>query len=316
MATAKKKPAAKAAPAPQPTGPRILQVRQGSPEWLAERANRIGGSDANVLMDASPYLTPFQLWQIKLGKRPKPEGWAMGRGHLLEPIIMERYQAVSGHLVDPVVMVAANDWQITSLDGRTIDGDRVVEAKNLDRENFELLRDQRILPAKYVPQVIHNLGVSGAAVLDFVAYNEALDEFEILEVSPDTAYFAKLTAAEAEFRDCLLTQLPPAMVDRDVVERDDPVWIAKALEWERAKVKVEEAEASLEKLREDMIVLAGEQNSRGGGVIVTFASRKGNVNWQSLAKAYSIPVEVQDAARAKRTAYTVVQREKKGEAKL
>lgn len=313
MAAAKKKTAS---PTPPPTGPRILSVRQGSPEWHAERATRIGGSDANVVMLASPYLTPFELWQIKMGKRPRPEGWQLARGQELEPIIMEKYQARTGHIVDPVVMVAANDWQIASLDGRTIDGDRLVEAKNLDRESFELLRDQRILPPKYAPQTLHNLHVCGAQVLDFVAYNEALDELEILEVTPDAAAFAKLTAAEADFRECLLAKLPPAFTDRDVISRDDKAWLAKAEEWEAAKVKVEEAEATLERLRDEMVALAGEQNSRGGGVIVTFASRKGNVNWQALAKLYGIGAEIQDAHRAKRTAYTVVQREKAGKGSL
>lgn len=313
MAAARKKAATPTAP--PPTGPRILAVRQGTPEWLKEREIRIGGSDANVVALASPYLTPFQLWQIKTGKKPKPEGWAMAKGHDLEPIIMERYQAMTGHIVDPVVMVAANDWQIASLDGRTLDGDRLVEAKQLDKESFELAL-QGVVPAKYVPQVIHNLGVCGGQVLDLACYHEETDRFHVLEVTPDSDYFAKLTAAEAEFRECLIAKLPPGFVDRDVIERDDPAWLAKALAWEAAKVKVEEAEASLERIRDEMIALAGEQNSRGGGVIVTFASRKGNVNWQAIAKAYSIPAEVQDAARGKRTAYTVVQREKVGKGAL
>lgn len=314
MPRAAKTTAAAAAPVPTDR-PRILRVSQGTPEWHGERAARIGGSDANVIEGASPYLTPFQLWQIKTGKRERPEGYALREGQRLEPIIMERYMARTGRIVSPVVMVAGNDWQISSLDGMTLDQDRVVEAKNIDRESFELAKAGQVAP-KYWPQVQHNLGVTRAPVLDFVAYNEAADDLAIVEVTLDTPYFFELTEHERAFLESVITQVPPALVDRDVVLRDDELWRDTAAAWEIAKQRLEEAEATLERRKADVIRLAGEQNCRGAGVIATFCGRKGNVDWERLAKDLGVEKATIEQYRKKGSSYVVVQREKAGKGAL
>lgn len=312
MARAAKKPTP---PPPVPSGPRILNVQQGTEAWHRERSTRIGGSDANVIALASPYTTPFELFQVRTGIRPRPEGWALARGQMLEPLIMERYEARTGRILDPVVMVAANDWQITSLDGRTLDGDRVAEAKNLDLESFELALTG-VVPPKYQPQVTHNLGVSGAAVLDLVCYHEATDRLHVLELTPDTAAFEALTKAEAEFRTCLLEKAPPPLTDRDVVLRVDDSWRLAAEAFIAKKQQLEDLEAELEVTRRVLIDLAGIHNARGCGALVTFASRAGNVDWKRLAKEHGIHDDVIAGYRGKRTSYTLVALERAGKGAL
>ena len=44
---------------------KLVSVEQGSKEWLALRNNKIGASDAPIIMGESSWTTPFQLWQIK-----------------------------------------------------------------------------------------------------------------------------------------------------------------------------------------------------------------------------------------------------------
>jgi putative phage-type endonuclease len=320
-------PRAAKSPAPPPvihTGPRILPVSQGSEAWHRERSTRIGGSDANIIALASPYTTPFELFQIRTGLRPRPEGWVLAKGHRLEPIIMEQYEARTGRILDPVVMVAANDWQIASLDGRTLDGDRIAEAKQLDRESFELALTG-VVPPKYQAQVEHNLGVSGAAVLDLVCFHEATEEarkrgetdrLHVLEVTPDAARFAALTKLEADFRACLLAKAPPELTDRDVVQRDDAAWRAAAELFLATKRELEDLEATLATQRQALIDLAGIHNARGCGAFVTFASRAGNVDWKRLAKDIGVPQDTIEVYRGKRTAYTLVAAERAGKAVL
>lgn len=301
--------------APPPSGPRILTCRQGTDEWQRERAGRIGGSDANVIGLVSPYMTPFELYQVKLGLRPRPEGFILNRGHELEPKIRRRFEAATGLLVDPVVMVAANDWQITSLDGRTLDGDLVAEFKMLDLESYEQA-EAGILPAKYVPQTLHNVGVAEAEQLLLGCYHEATDRFCIVEVAPDPQAFAVLTAQELEFRTRLLAKVPPELCDRDVVVREDAAWLLAATAWAAAKLKVDEAEATLEKKRQALIDLAGIHNARGHGALVTFASRAGSVDYARLCKDHGIHASVIEGYRKPRTAYTLVAAEKVGKEKL
>ena len=42
---------------------------QGTSEWLENRKNHIGASDAPVVMGVSPWDTPYKLWENKLGRR-------------------------------------------------------------------------------------------------------------------------------------------------------------------------------------------------------------------------------------------------------
>ena len=41
----------------------IVDLQQNTPEWLEFRRLRIGASDAPVIMEVSPYTTPYTLWE-------------------------------------------------------------------------------------------------------------------------------------------------------------------------------------------------------------------------------------------------------------
>jgi predicted phage-related endonuclease len=41
-------------------------MQQQTPEWLEFRKNKIGASDAPIIMETSPWKTPYQLWLEKL----------------------------------------------------------------------------------------------------------------------------------------------------------------------------------------------------------------------------------------------------------
>ena len=68
-------------------------------DWLAERTSGIGGSDVARIVGASPYGSALGLWGEKTG-RCQPDAPtdidAVEMGHLLEPVIAERYAAKHG----------------------------------------------------------------------------------------------------------------------------------------------------------------------------------------------------------------------------
>lgn len=68
---------------------RLLGVfEDGSPEWHAARARRIGASDIGVICGWSPFRTRADLLAEKRGETaPRPMSDAMARGHYLEPAI-------------------------------------------------------------------------------------------------------------------------------------------------------------------------------------------------------------------------------------
>lgn len=68
------------------------------PKWLAARMHGIGASESATLFGVSPWHTPLSLWAEKTGKleHEQSDGEWLDWGNLLEPLIAERYAAVTG----------------------------------------------------------------------------------------------------------------------------------------------------------------------------------------------------------------------------
>ena len=66
-------------------------------EWLAEREKGIGASDVAAILGLSPWETPFSLWLKKTHQvEPEPENEAMLMGHLLEEVVVKRWEMETG----------------------------------------------------------------------------------------------------------------------------------------------------------------------------------------------------------------------------
>ena len=50
----------------------ILKLVQGSPEWHAHRSQSRNASETPVVLGMSPWMTPFQLWEIRTGRKAGP----------------------------------------------------------------------------------------------------------------------------------------------------------------------------------------------------------------------------------------------------
>src|SRR5690606_40736197 len=67
-----------------PTGRLLGTWPDGSPEWHAARASRLGGSDMAAVLGRSPWVSPYRLWHLKAGKVVDgPASVAQARGHYL-----------------------------------------------------------------------------------------------------------------------------------------------------------------------------------------------------------------------------------------
>lgn len=96
-------PAAVADEAVPGAGPRIVQLVQGSAEWLAYRRSVRNASESAALLGLSPWMTPYQLWRVKTGRFEPPVTQAMQRGTELEPLARQAYEAQTGlHQRGPV----------------------------------------------------------------------------------------------------------------------------------------------------------------------------------------------------------------------
>jgi len=65
---------------------------QRNAEWLRQRRNGIGASEAAALFGEHPYTSAYRLWLLKIGEiGDSPAGPAAKIGKLLEPIMLQHY---------------------------------------------------------------------------------------------------------------------------------------------------------------------------------------------------------------------------------
>jgi len=161
--------------------PKIVELEQNTPEWLAWRKQHVGGSDAAKLLFLHPYddlpKDRLTLWMDKTGRlkeKPKTNGdfmTPMQRGQVLEPEARERYCIEAGEFAPPVCMECTDEgleFMGASLDGWT--GERAVELKCPSNARSYLDVKERKIPEHFRIQCQHNMHVAQAEYCDLGVY--------------------------------------------------------------------------------------------------------------------------------------------------
>jgi putative phage-type endonuclease len=79
----------------------IVNLVQGSTEWHEHRRNHRNASETPIVLGVSPWCTPYQLWQQKLGLAKPEVNGAMLRGTELEPAARAAYERLTGLTMKP-----------------------------------------------------------------------------------------------------------------------------------------------------------------------------------------------------------------------
>ena len=136
----------------------IVRMAQGSPEWHEHRRRYRNASETPAVLGISPWHTPYQLWQMKLGLIEQEVTPAMRHGSEIEPAARSAYEHQTGRVMQPLVVVDGE--YSASLDGMTLGGERIVEikcpVKGRDSTLWKTVEAGR-LPEYYEKQVEHQL---------------------------------------------------------------------------------------------------------------------------------------------------------------
>lgn len=100
----------------------VLRADAPRDQWLAERTHGVGGSDVPVLLGASPYGSPYEVWQSKVDPRADEPTDAMTRGTRLEPVLAQWFCDDTGLTVRRCGLLARRD-----ADHRRVNLDRLTE---------------------------------------------------------------------------------------------------------------------------------------------------------------------------------------------
>jgi predicted phage-related endonuclease len=182
----------------------VVTAEQRSPEWFLARLGRLTGSRAADMLAtiksgeaAARRDLRMQLVCERLTQTLQEESFvnaAMQRGVELEPAAFAAYEARTGQLAERTGFLAHDTLAIgCSLDGHVGDFEGICEFKcPKSATHLRYLRDGRV-PADYLPQITHNLWVSGASWCDFLSFDDrfppALQTF-LVRVERDEAAIA------------------------------------------------------------------------------------------------------------------------------
>ena len=182
----------------------IVDLEQGSEQWLDWRHQGIGASDAPVIMGENPWRGIDQLLAEKM--HPRRDGFqneAMRRGTELEPTARSLYCTTVGVTVRPACLQSLrHDWLRASVDGISVDGQRVVEIK-CGQSVYRKTATSGSPPDYYFGQLQHVLALTGLATIDFWCFFPALDPIHVV-VNRNEGYIRRLLLAEEAFWDKIL----------------------------------------------------------------------------------------------------------------
>jgi hypothetical protein len=200
----------------------ILTDDQRSDAWRSARLGRLTGSRAKDILKsirsggeaAARRDYRLQLVCERLTGRADEDGYVsaeMQRGTDMEPAALAAYEAETGQIVQATGFLSADGLMVgCSLDGHVGDFAGIVELKCPKSATHLGYIREGLMPAAHLPQLRHNLWVSGAEWADFCSFDDRLPEDLQLFRVRVTREEAKLDDYEKEARAFL------AEVDREL----------------------------------------------------------------------------------------------------
>jgi putative phage-type endonuclease len=232
-------------------------------------------------MGLSPWKTPFQLWEEKLGMQPEPEmNYAMQRGHDLEPFARQAYIDYTGIHIDPdVVFHPAISYMMASLDGISKDRSIIVEIKCPGNKDHELAKSGKV-PEKYYAQLQHQLEVTGLNLVHYFSFRNG--DHELIEIQRDNEFIQEMLKKEETFWNFMKTTSSPPLTDKDYVEREDEEWKSAAKRWAAINADLTMLKEKEKEQRELLIQMSDNKSTYGAGVKLRKVTRKGSLDFNRL----------------------------------
>lgn len=182
----------------------LINLQQNSPEWHDFRDCHLGGSDAPIILGASPWCLPRELYLQKTPFAPpkKPMTWQMKRGQDLEDKARDCLESQVNIKFKPVVMEYVDYPFIScSLDGISEDGNVICEIKCPNEKTHKESIDGNI-PIYYNIQIQHALMVSGAEYCLYFSYRPEYDiPTALVKIQPNTELMLEILTKEIDFWD-------------------------------------------------------------------------------------------------------------------
>ncbi|EAH8149311.1 hypothetical protein EJC82_06660 [Campylobacter jejuni] len=235
---------------------KIIDLEQGSGEWLNFRKGKIGASMiASCVGIKGAFSSKEEARDIILGLKEVYQNEAMRRGNEYEPLIRARVEFLHSVSITPVVLQSLeNEIFIASLDG--IDENGVIYEFKYSQDEYDFIKKNKKPSDKYYAQVQFQLYISGKEKCIFVAMNKE-EEIVECEVLRDEAYQEWLVKSVKQFiLDYIINQ------KSDYKDLDDNHAKELTIEIIRLENTIKPIKEKLESLKKELIALANGEKAR------------------------------------------------------
>ena len=275
----------------------ILDVTQGSPEWLELKYTHIGGSYAASIMEFQKHKTWAQLWQKMTFKEPHDEpNIAMERGKFYEPVARNIFaDRRKIKLITPVVKSVKNPILIASLDGCTYENGafkNVIEIKCYGMEKHIASLKNNLVPVDAWVQCQHIMYVLDIQEMHYISFYPempSVEQYHEILVERSDDYLEIYLSKVAKFVNYLNTFTQPDPTDRDFDDYSkNPDWRILEEYYESLLIKQKQIESDLEDTRNQLIKLANNRSVQGDKIRLTRVHTKGRVIYQNIPELKNV----------------------------
>ena len=268
-------------------------------EWLEARKKGVGSSDSPVILKASPFKTPKELWAEKLGLIPEPESTpAMKRGEVLEDLVADLYADKTSRKLQrkkDILYHPNLSWMLANIDRQIVGespGPAPLEIKCPGIRVFSRIKREG-LPDYCIIQLQHQLAVTKRKWAAFAVFNSELWQLIHFDVEPDRELQDLIIEHDARFwEEHVLKQIPPEeeeigvelpKVEGKLFKADALPEVVQMVEDLREARQLYEAAELAKKSAEDRIKIAMEEAQadilEANGCRVYYSWQKGRRNF-------------------------------------
>ena len=180
---------------------KISTVHMELTEWLEQRKQGIGGSDAGAVCGLNPYASPMSVYQDKTSPEIRiQENEAMRQGRDLEDYVAKRFMEATGFKVRRSNVIYKSEeypFMLADVDRLIVGEDAGLECKTASAFQQDKWKDGAV-PPHYLIQCLHYMAVTGKKSW-YLAVVILGREFRYVKVDWDEGMIRNLIEVEKDF---------------------------------------------------------------------------------------------------------------------
>ena len=263
----------------------IVDLEQGTDEWLEWRRGKLCSSDMAALLGYNAFGRSLKRWHREKINHPLAgfDAIAMKRGRDREKEARKMFEAMLGApCMNPVIASNLTPWAGASLDVLNEDLRIGGEIKCPTNPEVHLKAISGLVPDYYMPQLQWSMYCTGFDSWEYISFCPENHDHPYVQfkVARNEFMIEEMLDKGKWFMDCLRDGVNPV----DEVFIEDKVRFDKVEELENLLNQRDFCENKIKELKEDLTSTFDLPRARGGNLLFTYETVGGRVDYDKLLK--------------------------------